>query len=397
MSNKGEKAALTVISFTQIASDVRISRHIRYLSDEFDITSIGYGPRPTNVTRHIEIPTSTKYLPLSLVGIVQLLLNLRGSTTLKSQAVEYVSSQLSALKPKIVLINDVQCLPLIDSLDSDSVTVIDMHEYAPLEMEDDWRFRILLQRYYTYLCDKYLRKADAVVTVSGGLAQRYSQDFDIHVEVVRNARDYVDIDSEPSKDDVLRLVHTGLAARGRHLDKMIRAVGNLPGVSLSLYLVEAPRQKRTLKGLRKVCASYDNCVIENPVPSSELSTTISSYDAGFLYIHPSNFSLKHSLPNKLFDCIQARRPVIVGPAPDLSGFVQEFGIGYVADSFDVEDVRALVARLDKKELLKLRENLNRAAKTVNAQTECQKLLSVIQDAMRAPWHKGSVQPNSEQD
>ena len=392
-----EKETLLVISYTKIGDDIRIARHIKSLLKTFDVVTVGYGSSPEGVSAHFSIPENTKYLPLTSRGLIGLFLRKFPFVIRETQAHCFVGPIIQELRPSLVLLNDVQTIALQDYLPQDCVRIVDMHEYAPLEMEDDWRFRLLLQRYYTFLCRRYLEQADAVVTVSGGLAERYSKDFDIHVEVVRNARDYLDIDSEPSKDDVLRLVHTGLAARGRHLDKMIRAVGNLPGVSLSLYLVEAPRQKRTLKGLRKVCASYDNCVIENPVPSSELSTTISSYDAGFLYIHPSNFSLKHSLPNKLFDCIQARRPVIVGPAPDLSGFVQEFGIGYVADSFDVEDVRALVARLDKKELLKLRENLNRAAKTVNAQTECQKLLSVIQDAMRAPWHKGSVQPNSEQD
>jgi hypothetical protein len=368
---------LLVISFTKIASDVRVNRHIQHLAQEFKITSIGYGPPPLNVARHIEIPGSLRYLPLSLFGIIRLLFNLMGKFGLKSEAVKYVGSHLTVINPKLVLINDVQCLPLIDSLDSTSIKIVDMHEYAPLEMEDDWRFKILLQRYYGYLCERYLRQSDAVVTVSEGLAQRYSLEFGVNVEVVMNARDYVDSPSNSNEDDVLRLVHTGLAARGRHLENMIRAVDNLPGVSLSLYLVEAPRQKRTLKKLQRICALSDNCVIERPVASADLPSTIAQYDAGFLYIYPSNFSLKHSLPNKLFDCIQARRPVIVGPAPDLSEFVRKFDVGFVAESFESVDVRALVLRLDKQELLKKRSNLEFAATNVNAQSECGKLLSII--------------------
>jgi hypothetical protein len=384
MGDEYQKRPLVVISFTKIASDVRINRHIQHLSKEFEITSIGYGPQPLNASVHIEIPSSLKYLPLSITGILRLLFNFLGRKGPRTQSVDYVSLRLAELDTKTVLINDVQCLPLIDSLDTNSVIVVDMHEYAPLEMEDDWRFRLLLKRYYTFLCATYLGRVSAVVTVSDGLAKKYSKEFGIHAEVVMNAREYVNVESEPVASNVIRLVHTGLAARSRRLENMVFAVGGLPGFSLSLYLVPGPRQKRTLTKIRKLCDSYDNCVLENPVPSSELPQVIAQYDAGFLYIHPSNFSLEHSLPNKLFDCIQARRPVIVGPSPDLSGFVEKHGVGFIAKSFEVQDFRGLLAHLEKNMFLKMKENLITTAVTVNAQSEGRKLLSIIQTAQRLP-------------
>lgn len=377
------KTPLHIVSFTQIGSDVRINRHIDFLSKEFEITSVGYGPKPKNAAIHIEIPSSLKYLPLSTIGIFRLMFNVLGTKGPRTESVEFVSSRLSEIKPETVLINDVQCLPLIEALDSHTVIIADMHEYAPLEMEDDWRFRLLLKRYYTYLCETYLKRASAVVTVSSGLAKRYSKDFNIHTEVVMNAREYVNLGAMPKNSQLIRLVHTGLAARSRHLENMIFAVGNLQGFSLSMYLVPAPRQKRTLTKLRKLCDLYDNCVLESPVPSSELPKTIAQYDVGLLYIHPSNFSLKHSLPNKLFDCIQARRPVIVGPSPDISEFVNQYDIGYVAQSFDVEEIRSLIANLDKQMISEKKENLDEAAEKVNAHTECKKLLAVIQSAIKA--------------
>ena len=378
-----------MISFTKIASDVRINRHIQHLSKEFEITSIGYGPQPLNASVHIEIPSSLKYLPLSVNGILRLLFNFLGRKGPRTQSVDYVSLRLAELETKTVLINDVQCLPLIDSLDTNSVIVVDMHEYAPLEMEDDWRFRLLLKRYYTFLCATYLGRVSAVVTVSDGLAKKYSKEFGIHAEVVMNAREYVNVESKPAASNVIRLVHTGLAARSRHLENMVFAVGGLQGFSLSMYLVPAPRQKRTLTKLRKLCDLYDNCVLESPVPSSELPQTIAQYDVGLLYIHPSNLSLKHSLPNKLFDCIQARRPVIVGPSPDISEFVNQYDIGYVAQSFDVEEIRSLIISLDKKMLAGKKKNLDEAAEKVNAHTECKKLLAVIQSAINAKSNRNA--------
>jgi hypothetical protein len=62
--------------------------------------------------------------------------------------------------------------------------------------------------------------------------------------------------------------------------------------------------------------------------------------------------------------------------------VRKFDIGFVAESFESVDVRALVLRLDKQELLKKRSNLEFAATNVNAQSECGKLLSIIKRAIQ---------------
>lgn len=382
MERGNEKKSLLVVSFTKIASDVRINRHIQHLSQEFEIMSVGYGRQPENVKKHLEIPQSLKYLPLSPVGIFRLLFNLMGNHGPKSQALKFVSSQITVLNPAVVLINDVQCLPLIDVLDTQVIKVLDMHEYAPLEMEDDWRFRILLKRYYTYLCARYMKQADAVITVSDGLAQRYSVEFEIPVQVVMNARDYVEKTREPVASDVLRLVHTGLAARGRHLERMIHAVGVLPDVSLTLYLVQAPRQSRTLKSLKKLTAKYENCSVNPPVPSSELPSLISNFDAGLLFIAPSNFSLRHCLPNKLFDCIQARRPVIVGPSPDMADFVKKHDVGFVSPTFDVDDLRKTIMGISRADLDRRSESLERTAVSINEESEGIKLRDILLSAMK---------------
>lgn len=371
------KYTVVVVSFTNIASDVRIVRHLSYLTQTYDVITIGFGPSPVGVLEHHQIPAHAKYLPLTFSGIIGLVSRRYEKAIKATGAISFVSDLLENMESSIIILNDVQTIALQNNLDADWIRIIDMHEYAPLEMEDDWRFRLLLQNYYTYLCARYLSKANAVITVSEGLATEYSARFGIDVDVVRNAREYIDQEVNSDDDVILRLVHTGLAARGRHLEKMIHAVGDLPGVSLSLYLVQAPRQKRTLSKLRKACALYSNCEIHPPVPSSQLPATIAKYDAGLLYIYPSNFSLKHSLPNKLFDCIQARRPVIVGPAPDLANFVTQFDVGYVAKSFNVDDMRAFIKGLNKNKMAEKRESLNQAALLVNAKTECEKLLSVI--------------------
>jgi hypothetical protein len=163
---------------------------------------------------------------------------------------------------------------------------------------------------------------------------------------------------------------------------MIEAIGDVAGVSLDLYLVEAPRQSRTLKSLKKLTAKYENCSVKSPVPSSELPSVISKYDAGLVFIAPSNFSLRHCMPNKLFDCIQARRPVIVGPSPDMADFVKKYDIGFVCPTFDVDDLRKTIIGISRADLDLRSESLDRTAVSINEESEGLKLRDIVLSVMK---------------
>jgi hypothetical protein len=376
------KKRLLVISTTKMASDVRIMRHLRVLQQSFDIVTVGFGDSPNEATKHIEIPTGLSYLPISKEVIMPHLLGKFDKSAQSTPAVKFIQKAILGIEYDVAILNDVQCLPLVPSIVGP--TVVDMHEYAPLEMEDDWRFRLLLMRYYTFLCRKYLPMASKVVTVSPGLAKKYQSEFGIEVEIILNARSEVRSTSlsKKSSNEIIRLVHTGLATSGRHLEWMIEAIGGAPGVSLDLYLVEAPRQARTLKSLKKLATKYDNCAVKPPVPSSELPIVISEYDAGLVFIAPSNFSLRHCMPNKLFDCIQARRPVIVGPSPDMADFVEKHNIGFVSPTFDVGDLRNTVMNISHADLEKRSESLDRIAVSINEETEGFKLRDIVLSIMK---------------
>ena len=89
-----------------------------------------------------------------------------------------------------------------------------------------------------------------VTTVSDGLASEYHKEFGIDVGVIRNIPYYPSTPTPWSGgDEVLRLVHTGLAAKSRKLENLISAVRDVSTVNLDIYLREAPHQKRYLRSL----------------------------------------------------------------------------------------------------------------------------------------------------
>lgn len=380
VQEKKFRKTVLVASTTKTAQDVRIVRHINFLADYFDVVSVGYGESPSNVVRHIRIPDGIQYLPISLGSFLPHVFGLYGVSSRRVPAVQFLKQAIENIDFDVVLLNDVQTLPIVEHLSRP--VVVDMHEYAPLEMEDDWRFRVLLKRYYTWLCIRYLPLASAVTTVSRGLALEYEKTFGVHCEVVLNARDFRTLEVQQVKSLPIKLVHSGLAAKARQLEVMIKAVANIDEFILDLYLVSAPRQAKTLKKLKKLALLSKNVRVLDPVDSRTLPEVLNNYDLSLAYIAPANFSLEHCMPNKLFDSIQARIGVISGPSPDLAEFCLENKIGLATKKFDANELLELLRSLDANQINSLKQAADECANRVTAETEALKILELLQKLIR---------------
>lgn len=374
-----EPPVVMVVSMSRIVDDVRVLRHIEAIRSRFRILTIGYGPSPEGVQEHIEIPERLSYLPTSPKALIFNLLRRFDVSSESVAAIRFVRSKLNDLRFDVALINDVASLPIMRYLSVP--VVVDMHEYAPLELEEDWRFRMLLMRYNFFLCSRYLRLATAVTTVSHGLAKRYQTEFGVSPAVILNARDYRSLQRHTSSSANFRLVHTGLAARARQLDVMIEAVAQVPTMTLDLYLVPARYQSRTIRKLRRLADSTTNVRVLPAVDSASLPEVINNYDLALIYVAHDSFTLRHGMPNKLFDSIQARVGIVCGPSDDIAEFCTSHQIGVSTSSFGVAELVHLLRRLDVATVDQLKVNCERVATAYHASIEGEKLCRIVEDAV----------------
>ena len=372
------KPDLFLVSFSQIDKDVRVLRHIQALKADFRIKTIGYGESPNGVAEHFKISPKYKYLPLSIAGLFWLLTRQYQRALNSTQSFRFARGILERESCDVLFLNDVQTIGLSSCVNLKTTLVMDMHEYAPLEMEDDWRFRILLQGYYTTLCSLYLPKADLLITVSEGLKTGFDALCNTSAQVVRNICGFEHLPPSVNMNEI-RLVHSGLAAKARHLEVMIDAVSGLEGFSLDLYLVVAPRQQKYYNKLKKLAQLTSNVDIKLPVKPAEIAKTLNSYDIGLLVIPPSNFSLKHCLPNKLFDYVQARLMTVCGPSPDLSTAVNAYEIGMVIDGYSALDLRKFLSEIERSDIQKYKLNADKAASVLRQEIEGEHLASLVRD------------------
>lgn len=371
---------ILVVVMSTITRDNRVLRQIQALKSDYRVVTIGFGSSPHGASEHFSIPEHLPYLPLNPTALIPHVFGNYRRSSQNTAAIRFVKKLVHELAFDLAIVNDAAALPIIPFIDKP--VIIDMHEYAPLEMEHDWRFRIFLKRYNSWLCREHLSKATVVTTVSHGLANRYEVEFGVKVSVIYNARELCQIKVRESNSLNLRLVHTGLAAKARKLEVMIEAVSAIPHISLDLYLVEAPYQIRTMKRLVKASHKTNNVRVLDPVEPEMIPELISGYDLALIYIASDTFSLRHSMPNKLFDSVQARVGIVSGPSDDMSGFCRKKKIGVSTSKFDSEQLETLLRTIELATVNEYKTNCDKVAREINSQAEARKLLLIVKDSLK---------------
>ena len=117
--------------------------------------------------------------------------------------------------------------------------------------------------------------------------------------------------------------------------------------------------------------------IKKPIKYNEIVNKLSNYDIGIFYNEPTTFNLRHSLPNKIFEFIQARLAVAIAPSPDMKDLVEKYDCGVVAADFDISDMARSLNLLTESELDRLKKNSHIAAAELNIEKEQKNFLKIL--------------------
>lgn len=351
---------LLVISFSEVKNDPRVHRQIQLLSKHYDVSVVGFGRRPLDDIEWMQIQTP----PRSFIHRLHnnfLLLSRQFEKVLWNKVENTVALQLlQGKKFDLVLANDIYALPLALKVANDSPVLLDAHEYASLEHEDNLLWRLRMQPYVNWLCETYLSHVDAMLTVCEGLANRYQQVFGITPKIVINAPVFQVLDPSEIDGDQIRLIHHGGAIPGRHLETMIDMM-HLLDERFTLDFMLVPSNLNYLGKLKKLAAGNKRIRFLKPAPMPEISKTINQYDLGVYILKPNNFNNLHALPNKIFEFIQARLGVAIGPSLEMAKVVNAYKVGVVANDFTPMALANKLNALTRSDIVEFKNNAHAAA------------------------------------
>ncbi|MHC2999692.1 hypothetical protein OB08_10940 [Microbacterium sp. HJ5] len=355
---------MLILSFSPIASDARVLKQIMLLRERYTVTTCGIGAFELEGVEHIRIPDG---LPARKLDGRLVTLKLYRAAYWRIPAVRWSAAALRGRTFDVVLADDVEAVPVALGLKPSRGVHADLHEYTPRLHDEDPAWARRIKPFWDWVCRTYVRRAASWTTVGRGLAREYEREFGFAPGIVVNAAPFAELQPTPVQRP-LRLVHSGACLPARNVMAVVDAVAQArSAVTLDLYLT--PNDPRHLEEIRIRAEELDGVTLHPPVPYAELIGTLNDFDLGVHLLAPTNFNNRWALPNKLFDYVQARLGVLIGPSPEMAEVVRERGIGRVADGFTAADLARVIDSLDADDVRAFKARSEIAAHDLSAESQ----------------------------
>lgn len=267
--------------------------------------------------------------------------------------------------------------PVVDSLEPDVIHAHDVHMIGIAERavaRSRFRDRTIswiydaheyvkgLARYsqqivgaWTDLESEYIRDADRVITVSAPLGELLVHDYSLprspdlvlNVPIIRTDQDDAatirDVVGLP--DEAPLVVYSGGIDATRGVHTLVEAIGMVPDVHLALVAKARTNYVLTLLEAASRGGFEDRIHIVGFVDPDKVVPFLSG---ATMAVHPmvsNKMNHQIALPNKIFEYLNARLPVVVSDNKAMSDLVTEHGVGESFIAEDPEDLALAMRRV----------------------------------------------------
>jgi glycosyltransferase involved in cell wall biosynthesis len=208
---------------------------------------------------------------------------------------------------------------------------------------------------YAELESEYVGKADAVITVSNSIAERIMQDHHLPTKpfLVLNAPSKAKIqvtENSPSvrkecglSEDVPLMIYSGGIHISRGMGLLVTSLEYMPSVHLAMT---SNRDSWYIEELKEIAAKFnasDRLHFVPYVSPEEVVPYISTATIGISPLPADVVNYDLALPNKLFDYMQAKLPIVSSNCQEVSELLSKFLLG---ETFDWQDPKALASSVE---------------------------------------------------
>ena len=229
-------------------------------------------------------------------------------------------------------------------------------------------------------------KLKTCITVNVSIAKIYEAKYNVPFYIIRNISDFdqsfipksrVQL-SLPEDKKIILLQGAGINV-DRGAEELIDAMEFVQNAVL--YIIGSGDVWENLK--QKVLFNkniQNKVVLINKLPKSELINYTFNADLGLSIDKNTNLNYLYSLPNKIFDYIQAEIPILASRLPEIENIILQYKIGDFIDDHNPKTIaNKLNEMLYSQQLSSYKKYLAIAKKEITWKSEKEKLLTIIKN------------------
>jgi glycosyltransferase involved in cell wall biosynthesis len=352
-----------------LATDQRVGRVAKLLTElGFEVTCIGRRLKKSPDLKNTSFKLRRYRMLFSGGPLFYAFFNLRLLTTL-----------LFAKKPALLISNDLDTLPanFFASRIRRVPLIFDSHELFTQVPELIHRKGV--QSVWKWIERWFLPKLEYALTVNYSIATIYRRLYGTRFRVVRNVPEKIEYSSrEGGEADRQIIIYQGALNVGRGLELMIDAMQYLENVQF--VVVGTGDIEDDLKQRVAQLNLDDRIEFRGRMMPEELSPLTLSADLGISLEEDLGLNYRYSLPNKIFDYIQSRVPVLCSALPEMSRIIDSYGIGISSKERDPEKIAGIIRyMLKERSGGAWREALDKAALELCWENESTSYLALLND------------------
>jgi hypothetical protein len=290
--------------------------------------------------------------------------------------------RVKAVKVDLIICNDITALPLSTKVaeGTGAKVLLDAHEYAPREFDDDPIWRFFWRDLWDYVCKTYLHKVSAMTAVCQSICDEYEKNYGGKWNLITNAVFYEELSPNRVMDSRIRMIHHGGVNPSRKIENMIELVEHLDErFELDLMLVNTG--SAYYRKLEKLATHKVRVRFREPVAMRDIPKTINEYDIGLYLLPPTGFNNRMALPNKLFEFIQARLAIAIWPSPEMAELVKNYGCGVISDDYSVGSMAKCLNQLSSEDIMLFKKGSNKASGILCAEKNMERFNQLVDSLM----------------
>ena len=246
-------------------------------------------------------------------------------------------------RPDLIISNDLDTLPACRlAAGLRKITLLyDSHELfteVPELIE-----RKFIQGIWLAIERRLLPGLKHAVTVSPSIAEYYRHRYGVEFRVVRNLPVFREPDPTAVGREEKVIIYQGALNVGRGIELMIKGMNFLEDVRL--LVVGTGDIENELRNMANTAGLSGRVQFTGRVHPEELSAITCRASLGLSLEEDRGLNYRFSLPNKIFDYIQCRIPVLCSDLPEMGTMVRQAGVGMVLEERTPEGFAAAVTRM----------------------------------------------------
>lgn len=381
---------IALVCVSPLQHDSRVLRHAALLVRAgYDVRIFAQGPLPASphapVTvlpgpgsdTRVRLGMILRQAPASLLPTSADLLYWLSPTKLAARR------ELLSFRPDLVIANDWRALPIALSAKRayGAPLIYDSHEFASEEFSDSWRWRLLARQHVVRIEEQYIGAADAIVTVSEGIADALADRYDLaRPTVVANTPSWQATAFRPTGSVITVLYHGAVVPR-RGLETLIASMPRWP--DHFRLVIRGPAQGGFDQQLHALATPLSGRVAFEPaVPPDQVVHAAAAADIGIFLLSNSTTHARFAMPNKIFEYMQAGLMVVSSGLPEIRALLERLDCGIALKKDTPEAIAVQLAALTPEVIDRYKKASLVSARSFNFEAEGSKLLRLVDQLLR---------------